>query len=1715
MIDRVANIAGRCREEAGQALIVVMGVLVLLTVLPAALYNQVAGQLSVTTHTQWSQNALGVAQTAVTDYLDQLNGPQGSNFATFCSTQFAASCTGPNTPPAYPHPAFVNHAYDPATGAGTNRWEYLNTDSASDTGGGKTYLTGSGTDGDGDVTPNGVDGGGGSFQYAVDDFAKSGDNSSNQVCSPPPAGATVGAPTAALYATGRVGVNGHYSYRTIKVCIATGSVAPYAYGSKYEVLNPSADVSVQGQISALANSIAWARCNILGYPNVFNLGTQSNATQATWCDTGTTHIGVAGEWGPPGGVGAPANAWDLCNLHSYDHTTSSDPHNDGDGNDTAAGGGDHDADDYNYNVLAATPASATGPALGCQVNRFYSYRSSGRPTDSVTGPVYTNDQIYVCGSPKFGTPSGTDTTEPDGDGDDTVVSAGKQGVAGPIDPLSIIQGCTGTTDHPTFNGSASGSTSPPSPVTGTANYSPLNPMSSIAAVAHANGCTFSGPTAIRFHAHSTADGVAAPSMTVLSPQSSGVSCGGVTFSHAHVPQTISLSALSPPVVYVANDPGATGCQWNWNYWIQNEGKDAPPGTSLPPCGAGDAIVGTPQCNKIYSPSGTHITNGNQGGVPPLCASDMAVPPSSSAASKVADSVTIGAQNDVWITSNLVYATNGGTQCTGSALNWTLQNPAPAGKVYCPYTLVLAAGNNVQVNHPLSFGAFACGFSAASGCSDTNTTVVDDESSDTSVDPVWGTGDESGTSIDANLGEAEAWSDSQCDGAGNPALYCFNLEAGADATSTGNTDVTDGTWTDNACDAAASNGVSPGATCASEPDGDENAEPAVNWSDNACDAAGNPATVACDTGTDALLDLSGIGNTDTTDPVNWTDNACDANNNPGSRGCNPNEPPGGSDGDGEYQIWTGEPGISYSDNACDQAGNPVGSCTLTDALADSTSTGNSDATDQVNWTENACDAAGNPGGHGCNPNEGPGSQDGDETYQVVEPSSGYDQGEDGDSESCYLGFIGDCGDSEDPDGGNEPGYDGQGQWVGEPGVNWDDNACDAAGNPGSYGGLGGPCYPSVPGSEASADGTGILNTDLTEPPTNWTDNTCDFNGNPTWAGCNPNEGPGSQDGDEHQIWTGEPGIKWDDNACDSAGNPILKGCDTSTDGLADGTSTGNSDAQELVNWTDNACDAATNPGGHGCAGENDGDENVEPQVNWDDNACDMGGQPILKGCDTSTDGLADSSTIGNTDTCGDGWPSSCAWPANVNDQDNDEDTGNGTGDHDSSISQDTDNDGDSAANNTDAWYGGDLLGSGDKSNSDDGFCDGASNPVGHGCAGENDGDDHNTQAEPAPNWCSDNLQDAYANGALPSGTKPPTSIACNGVKSLFSSVANEPDADNTEPALTDQDNDGDAAGDTDSDPASDTSDNSCDAAQVYNSAATPAACASEPDGDEAGGLEPSVNWTDNACDAAANPSSDGDTDGDGTNAAEPAGKPADSGGGTNTYDFGCSPEPDADAPAASSSGFTWDDNVCDAGGNPSSHGCHEPDGDDSSAGLASECTWYDLLTWGDCLSDAGDWVVDFGDGSPPKNGGMPPWWSSIVPIQDAANPETPYPSMTGGLTVDAAIFAPKGSFDLAMYRFGGAGMGTLTVNGSISQDYAGPVGISYFMGNACTNISGFWAFFNFCTGLPAGTTALVTSGPTGYSKNFVYDSRLASAALPGVTAPAVPVSWQELKPGAVP
>src|ERR1700712_5163088 len=80
---RVAAARGP-RNEAGIAMIIVITVVMLLTLIPLAIFTQAIQQLPLARHDQDHEAALHAAEAGVDDYLNRLN--QNSNYWTYSAT---------------------------------------------------------------------------------------------------------------------------------------------------------------------------------------------------------------------------------------------------------------------------------------------------------------------------------------------------------------------------------------------------------------------------------------------------------------------------------------------------------------------------------------------------------------------------------------------------------------------------------------------------------------------------------------------------------------------------------------------------------------------------------------------------------------------------------------------------------------------------------------------------------------------------------------------------------------------------------------------------------------------------------------------------------------------------------------------------------------------------------------------------------------------------------------------------------------------------------------------------------------------------------------------------------------------------------------------------------------------------------------------------------------------------------------------------------------------------------------------------------------------------------------------------------------------------------------------------------------------------------------------------------------------------------------------
>src|SRR6185437_9711485 len=102
------------RDEAGLAMIIVMAVVLLLTLIPLALFTQSLQQLPLARHDQDHESALAAAEAGVDDYLNRLN--QNSNYWTYNAANLPGDGNGAFTgfvPVAGPTPNSESFRYRP------------------------------------------------------------------------------------------------------------------------------------------------------------------------------------------------------------------------------------------------------------------------------------------------------------------------------------------------------------------------------------------------------------------------------------------------------------------------------------------------------------------------------------------------------------------------------------------------------------------------------------------------------------------------------------------------------------------------------------------------------------------------------------------------------------------------------------------------------------------------------------------------------------------------------------------------------------------------------------------------------------------------------------------------------------------------------------------------------------------------------------------------------------------------------------------------------------------------------------------------------------------------------------------------------------------------------------------------------------------------------------------------------------------------------------------------------------------------------------------------------------------------------------------------------------------------------------------------------------------------------------------------------------------
>lgn len=519
-----------------------------------------------------------------------------------------------------------------------------------------------------------------------------------------------------LTVTGRAGSGpgaNNYVYRTIQVEMQSAGVLTNAYFSQYEVEDPAQNTNT---VCVTPPGVSTSSCSS-------NSFCQTNAQQDAPCLGSALY--------PAGSSAIPAlesgkTYWQsLCQYETWGANTFVDNYS----SNTASIDDPYDGGTPFNNHLEAVPPGpnpvtyygpyrgndpATSYPFGSTVTYQAFVNSSGQKYtasnpcsgpfvfdngESFSGPVYTNDQLWVCSTPNFGDGLQSGITSQftyDANWPTQNVQNGNvvSGTGGWIDDGAIDStspenwdnnGCGGTSS-PNLHGKLSQG--------GSEGLPPLN--SALLTAAKNNGCVYTGPTMIEF--------VTGGTFNVWSPLTSGSAglsgaCG--TFSSTTPFQTGLTIPPNGLDLYVQSAPGNATIPPLSNYIN---------GTTTNPAGqdpAGALPTGATCLDpwKPYAPSPcSQATEG-----------DAIIE------GELKGQVTIGASNNIVVSRDLSYQCTGGPSAQASLAYSGF--PAACQASGQQDVLGLAANGDAVINHPgpqCSASQLPPGFTSTSPCDDDNT-----------------------------------------------------------------------------------------------------------------------------------------------------------------------------------------------------------------------------------------------------------------------------------------------------------------------------------------------------------------------------------------------------------------------------------------------------------------------------------------------------------------------------------------------------------------------------------------------------------------------------------------------------------------------------------------------------------------------------------------------------------------------------------------------------------------------------------------------------------------------------------------------------------------------------------------------------------------------------------------------------------------------------------
>lgn len=388
-------------------------------------------------------------------------------------------------------------------------------------------------------------------------------------------GAGTGTPAVLLTVTGRAGNPGQYSYRTIQATLESRGILSNAYFSQYEVLDPAQNTA---QV-CVTPAVSSPHCG----PPIASPSTAYTVLSAPALVVGQSF-------------------WQsLCEYETFQPNTFIDSLTGSNAIPNPYASGNYNATNPYYGAFRGSQPNSGGSATFS-----YTYaggqKASGTDlcgpvfnfvgSENFTGPVYTNDQLWVCGNPSFsvGLTSGVPVGFKYAYSSWPTQNGATSGTKGWIDnlPLNWDNSCGGGgTSSPSFGsrGSTAG---------GTEHLPPVN--SALLTVAQSTGCVYTGPTMIEFVNGGTFN-VWSPLTTTTS---AGAGCGDFTSGPFQTGMQIPTTGL---VIYVQNAASGTTIPSLASYITAgalptgatclDPWKPYTPGTTAAPCAQafqGDAIV---------------------------------------------------------------------------------------------------------------------------------------------------------------------------------------------------------------------------------------------------------------------------------------------------------------------------------------------------------------------------------------------------------------------------------------------------------------------------------------------------------------------------------------------------------------------------------------------------------------------------------------------------------------------------------------------------------------------------------------------------------------------------------------------------------------------------------------------------------------------------------------------------------------------------------------------------------------------------------------------------------------------------------------------------------------------------------------------------------------------------------------------------------------------